>query len=75
MNIAVYCSSREDLPQEAFDCARATGEWIGRKRGTLVYGGVNAGLMHVTAQAARAGGGHSYRGGSSHRSHSSSRLY
>ena len=58
MNIAVYCSSREDLPQEAFDCARATGEWIGRNRGTLVYGGVNAGLMHVTAQAARAGGGH-----------------
>ena len=58
MTIAVYCPSREALPQEAFDCARATGEWIGRHRGTLVYGGVNAGLMHITAQATAEAGGH-----------------
>lgn len=32
--------------------ARALGTWIGENGHTLVYGGVNAGLMHVTAQAA-----------------------
>ena len=49
MNIAVYCSSRNDLPQEYVNLAESLGNWIGSNGHTLVYGGVNAGLMHITA--------------------------
>ena len=58
MNIVVYCSSFNELPQEIRDYAVAVGHWIGDKGHTLVYGGVNAGLMHVTAQAVKESGGH-----------------
>ena len=52
MNIAVYCSSRADLPQQCAAAAHELGKWIGENGCTLVYGGVNAGLMHTVAQAA-----------------------
>ena len=58
MNIVVYCSSRENLEQKYIDQARRLGQWIGTRRHTLVYGGVNAGLMHVTAEAAHQSGGY-----------------
>ena len=58
MNIAVYCSSREGLPQEIVDYAVAAGQWVGSKGHTLVYGGVKAGLMHVAAQAVNENRGH-----------------
>lgn len=58
MNIAVYCSSRNDLPQEYVNLAETLGNWIGTNHHTLVYGGVNAGLMHITAQAVHNSGGH-----------------
>ena len=51
MNIAVYCSSREDLPEVCAQAARELGVWIGENHHTLVYGGVNAGLMHIVAQS------------------------
>ena len=57
LKIAVYCSSRDGLPEEDEAVARATGEWIGRNGHTLVYGGVNAGLMHTVAQATHDAGG------------------
>ena len=56
-NIVVYCSSRENLPQQYKDCAQALGEWIGKNGHTMVYGGVHAGLMSITAQAAHDNGG------------------
>ena len=56
MNIVVYCSANNDLPVEITSIAAALGRWIGEGRHTLVYGGVNAGLMHITAQTARDAG-------------------
>lgn len=56
-NIVVYCSSRERLSQEYKDCAATLGEWIGRNGHRLVYGGVHAGLMSITAQAVHDTGG------------------
>ncbi len=56
-NIVVYCSSREDIPQHHKDCASALGEWIGRNGHTMVYGGVHAGLMSLTAEATHDNGG------------------
>lgn len=56
-NVVVYCSSRENLPQESKDCAALLGEWIGKNGHNLVYGGVHAGLMSITAQAVHDSGG------------------
>lgn len=51
MNIVVYCSSCANLADEYVKSAEALGQWIGSHGHTLVYGGVNAGLMHTVAQA------------------------
>ena len=56
MNIVVYCSANSDLPSEIVAIATALGRWIGERGHTLVYGGVNAGLMHATAVAAHEAG-------------------
>lgn len=58
MKFAVYCSSRQRLDQEYIQLAQALGQWIGMHGHTLVYGGVNAGLMHEVAQACHDAGGH-----------------
>ena len=58
MNIAVYCSSRPDLGEAYEAPAKALGKWIGNSGHTLVYGGVNAGMMHIVAQAAHDAGAH-----------------
>ncbi|MBR1882274.1 MAG: TIGR00730 family Rossman fold protein [Muribaculaceae bacterium] len=52
MKIAVYCSSCEGLDNSYVEMAAQLGQWLGRNRHTLVYGGVKAGLMHVVAQNA-----------------------
>lgn len=57
MNIAVYCSSRPHLGQSNVDLAQTLGQWMGKNGHTLVYGGVNAGLMHIVAKAAHKAGG------------------
>lgn len=57
MNIAVYCSAREALPEEVRADASALGQWIGANGHTLVYGGLAMGLMDIVATAtAKAGG-------------------
>ena len=56
MNIAVYCSSRPHLDKRYRDVARALGHWIGENEHALVYGGVDAGLMHVVADAVHESG-------------------
>ena len=58
MNIVVYCSSRNNLDDKFQQLAQTLGSWIGQNGHTLVYGGSNAGLMHVTAAAAHEAGGH-----------------
>ena len=57
MNIAVFCSARESIADEYTAHARALGEFIGRNHLTLVYGGIELGLMEVTAQAVKHAGG------------------
>ena len=57
MNIVVYCSSQEGLDEKYQQLARDLGTWIGQHGHTLLYGGSNAGLMHVTAAAVHEAGG------------------
>ena len=58
MTIVVYCSSQEELEEKYQQLARELGTWIGAHGHTLLYGGSNAGLMHITATAAHEAGGH-----------------
>lgn len=58
MRVVVYCSSAEVLPEHWREGAAAIGRWIGEHDAALVYGGVNAGLMSVTAAAAHEAGAH-----------------
>ena len=58
MKIVVYCSSQEGLEEKYQQLARELGTWIGQHGHTLLYGGSNAGLMHITAAATHAAGGH-----------------
>lgn len=57
MRIAVYCSSRENLPQSYKDDADLIGNYIGNRKHTLVYGGIGIGLMKVVASAVGRSGG------------------
>lgn len=57
MNVVVYCSSASGLDGEYVEAARKVGAWIGEHSGRLVYGGVDAGLMHEVAAAVKLSGG------------------
>ena len=51
-HIVVYCSSASGLDARYTDTAVATGRIIGSTGCALLYGGVNAVMMHITAQSA-----------------------
>ncbi|MDO8276941.1 MAG: TIGR00730 family Rossman fold protein [Burkholderiaceae bacterium] len=56
-SVCVYCGSRPGLDPAHTGVARTVGDWIGRHRGQLVYGGGKNGLMGAMADAALAAGG------------------
>jgi len=53
MNIAVYCSAKDCIPEEYLALGDALGTWIGEHNHTLVYGGATGGLMSRTSEAAK----------------------
>ena len=56
MNIAVYCSAKDAIPEEYLALGDALGAWIGAHGDTLVYGGATGGLMSRVSDAAKAAG-------------------
>ncbi len=56
-SICVFCSSSDHVDQQFFDAARQLGLGIGCRRGTLVFGGTDLGLMRAVARAVHEGGG------------------
>ena len=56
MNICVYSSSSNAIPEIYFGEARVLGRLIATSGWNMVYGGANVGLMHACAEAARANG-------------------
>jgi hypothetical protein len=56
-SLCVYCGSRLGATEEFKTLAADVGRWIGEHGGQLVYGGGNAGLMGVVADATLAAGG------------------
>jgi uncharacterized protein (TIGR00730 family) len=56
-SICVYCGSRTGSEPRFMEVAAEVGRWIGERGGQLVYGGGNAGLMGVVADATLMTGG------------------
>ena len=59
MNICVFCSSSNAIPELYFDEAKKLGKLIGENHHAIVYGGATVGLMHTVAEAARQAGARS----------------
>lgn len=56
MNITVYLSSKTDIRDDFRDAVSALGAGIGEMKARLIYGGSNAGQMHVLAETAKRSG-------------------
>ena len=59
MNICVFCSSSNAIPELFFDEANKLGKLIGDHHHEIIYGGATVGLMHTVAEAARKAGARS----------------
>lgn len=57
MNIAVYCSSSNHIPESYKNSAYALGQWIADSGNTLIFGGATGGLMTSVSEGASASGG------------------
>ncbi len=58
MKIGIFCSANEHIDRDYFLFTEALGRWIAQHGHTIVYGGVNQGLMECVARAAKQAGGH-----------------
>jgi len=56
MNLCVFSSSSNAIPEIYFEEARTLGKLIGELGWNLIYGGANVGLMHACAESARENG-------------------
>ncbi len=57
MKICVFCSANQQIDPDFFRETEALGVWAAKNGHTIVYGGVNCGLMECVAKAAHEAGG------------------
>ena len=57
MKICVFCSANQQLDPAFFVATEELGRWLAQQGHTLVYGGVNQGLMECVAKATHEAGG------------------
>lgn len=57
MKIGVFCSANDNISTEYFRLAEELGKWMGENGHTLVYGGVDSGLMRTIGHAVHNAGG------------------
>ena len=57
MKICVFCSANQQIDSEFFAITEELGVWAAENGHSIVYGGVNQGLMEALAKAAKAHGG------------------
>lgn len=57
MRIAVYCSSKDDISEVYKRDAETVGRCVASLGATMVYGGLDLGMMRVAAKAAKDSGG------------------
>lgn len=58
MKVCIFCSANEQLDSEYFELTKELGEWAARNGHSIVYGGVNMGLMECVAKSTKESGGH-----------------
>ena len=58
MKICVFCSANQQIDHDFFGLTRKLGRWAAEGGHTIVYGGVNCGLMECLAKATKEAGGH-----------------
>lgn len=51
MNIAVYCSAKNQIPEEYLDLGTELGRWLAENGHNLVFGGATGGLMTRVSEA------------------------
>lgn len=56
MKICVFCSANGQIDPDFFSAAEELGRWAAEKGHTIVYGGVNQGLMEAIGHAAHEAG-------------------
>jgi len=57
MKICVFCSANQQIDHDFFGLTRELGRWAAKEGHTIVYGGVNCGLMECLAKAVKEAGG------------------
>ena len=57
MKICIFCSANGQLDPDFFTMTEELGRWLATEGHTLVYGGVNSGLMECVARAVKEAGG------------------
>ena len=57
MKICVFCSANQQIDADFFDLTAKLGRWAAEQGHTIVYGGVNCGLMECVAKASHEAGG------------------
>ena len=57
MKICVFCSANQQIDPDFFSVTEELGKWAARNGHSIVYGGVNQGLMECIGKAAKEAGG------------------
>jgi uncharacterized protein (TIGR00730 family) len=57
MKIGIFCSANDQVDPDFFVLTEELGRWIAQQGHTIVYGGVNCGLMECVAKAGHDAGG------------------
>jgi hypothetical protein len=58
MKICVFCSANQQIDPAFFTMTEELGTWAAKNGHSIVYGGVNQGLMECIAKATKTAGGH-----------------
>lgn len=57
MKICIFCSANEQIDPDYFHMTEELGRWVAKNGHSIVFGGVNMGLMECVARAAHEAGG------------------
>ena len=57
MKICIFCSANQQIDPEFFTMTEELGRWAAKNGHSIVYGGVNQGLMECVGKAAKENGG------------------
>ena len=57
MKICIFCSANEQIDPDYFRATTDLGTWAAKNGHSIVFGGVNCGLMECVAKAAHEAGG------------------